>query len=471
MRYSIGLFAILFAPFIIAQSIDLRDNNNQYDYVIISAPGLMSSCNNFKIHKKDKGLKVFVVSTDQVYSQFNSKISRKDNLREFISYAGTYWKSPRPKYFLLAGDLSEIPNYEYLSIQGYKDTTKTDYYYSVNLYDPDTLHTDFYVGRIAARTSTELTNYFNKVISYENSGNIEGWNQNSLIVSDDGKTPNGSDGNIFQDLSLQTGKQFPSIVNVKYYFESDTSMFYGNKDSILNYINAAGTGSVFFVGHGNDSVFTHEKLLTLNDINSINNGEKYFFVNFLGKNSFSTPSSTSLIDQMLFKKDGAVAGFNTVGLVFALDGSNLIGNYIKYLYSANHLTLGEAVSSVLNNSSYSQKKEYNIFGDPSLKLKYDITAGVNPPVSSIPEQYKLEHNYPNPFNPSTTIGFNLPKDDIVQLRIYDLLGNLITTLINGTVKAGRHEVKFNGEDLSSGIYFYSLKATNFKQTYKMVLIK
>ncbi|MEJ2617718.1 MAG: T9SS type A sorting domain-containing protein, partial [Ignavibacteriaceae bacterium] len=223
--------------------------------------------------------------------------------------------------------------------------------------------------------------------------------------------------------------------------------------------------------HGNDSVFTNENLLTLNDVNSINNGEKYFFVNFLGKNSFSGPTSTSLIDQMLFKKDGAVAGFNTVGLIFALDGSALIRDYIKYLYSTSHLTLGEAVNSVLNNSSYSQRNEYNIFGDPSIKLKYDITAGVNPPISLIPKQYKLEHNYPNPFNPSTTIGFNLPKDDNVQLKIYDVLGNLISTLINGPVKAGRHEVKFNGKNLSSGVYFYSLKATNFKQTYKMVLIK
>ncbi len=471
MRCSIGLFAILFAPFLIAQSIDLRDNNNQYDYVIISTPGLMSSCNNFKIHKEIEGLKVFVVSTDQVYSQFNSKISRQDNLRDFISYAGTYWKSPRPKYFLLAGDLSKIPNYEYLSLTGYNDTTKTDYYYSVNLYDPVSLHTDFYVGRIAARTADELNNYFNKVITYENGSNIQGWNQNSLLVSDDGKTPNGSDGNLFQDLSLQTGVQFPSIIKVKYYFESDTSMYYGNKDSIINYINTTGTGSVFFVGHSNDSVFTHEKLFTLNDINSINNGEKYFFVNFLGKNSFSDLSSTSLIDQMLFKKDGAVAGFNTVGMVFALEGSDLIGDYIKYLYSTPHLTLGEVVDLVLNNSSYSQKIQYNIFGDPSIKLKYDISAGVNPHVSLMPKQYKLEHNYPNPFNPSTTIGFNIPMDDIVQLKVYDVLGNLVSTLVNGPVKAGRHEIKFNGKDLSSGIYFYSLKATNFQQTYKMVLIK
>lgn len=471
MRLSIGFFTILFAPFLFAQSINLKDNDNQYDYVIISAPDLMSSCNNFKIHKEDEGFKVIAVSTDQVYAQFSSKISKQDNLRDFISYAGTYWKSPRPRYFLLAGDLSKIPNFKYLTIPGYNDTTKTDYYYSVNLYDPDTLHADFYVGRIAARTNSELSNYFNKVIDYENSSNIQDWNQNSLVVADDGATPSGNDGNLFQNLSLQIGRQFPPIINVKYYFESDTSIYHGNKDSVLNCINTTGTGSIFFMGHVNDSVFTHENMFTLNDINSINNGEKYFFVSFLGKNSFSDSLSTSLTDQMLFKKYGAVAGFNSVGLTYAIEGTNLLQNYIKYLYSNPHLTLGEAVDSVINNTSFSHRKQYNIFGDPSITLKYDITAGIYPPVTSIPSEYKLEHNYPNPFNPSTIIRFSLPKDDFVQLKVYDVLGNEISTLINRRIKAGRHEVEFNAEDLSSGIYFYSLKASNFKQTYKMVLIK
>ncbi len=148
----------------------------------------------------------------------------------------------------------------------------------------------------------------------------------------------------------------------------------------------------------------------------------------------------------------------------------MLQNYIKYLYSSSHLTLGEAVDSALNNSSDYHKKQYNIFGDPSIKIKYDITAVVAP-VGSIPSEYKLEHNFPNPFNPSTTIGFTLPKDDHVQLKVYDVLGNEVATLINGLLKAGKHEVKFSANDLSSGIYFYSLKAKNFKQTYKMVLIK
>jgi hypothetical protein len=471
MRHSFALLAILFAPFLIAQSINLKDLNNQFDYVIISAPDLMISCNNFKMHKEELGFNVLVVSTNQVFSQFNSKALEQDNLRDFISFAGTYWKSPKPKYFLLAGDLSRIPNYKYVTIPGYSDTTKTDYYYSVNLYDPDTSHTDFYIGRIAARTNTELTNYFNKVINYENNKEVLPWNLNSLIISDDGLTPTANEGNIFEDISMQMREQFPSSINVKYFFESDTSKYYGSTDSILNYINNPGTGTVFFVGHNNDSEFTHENYFNINDVSSINNGNKYFFVNFLGKISFSDSSSSSLIDQMLFKESGAVAGFNSVGAVYASQGSDLTNSYVKLLYSASHLTLGQVADSIINNSISNQIKQYNIFGDPSIKLKYDITAGITVPAGSIPSEYILEQNFPNPFNPSTLIRFSLPKNDFIQLKIYDLLGNEVAILVNGFLKAGKHEVKFVPKGLGSGIYFYSLKGTDFEKTNKMVLIK
>ena len=471
MRKTAALFAILFSSLIIAQNINLKDHNNQYDYVIISAPGLMSSCNNFKIHKEEKGFKVIVVSTDEIFSQFISKTLKQDNLRDFISFAGTYWKTPRPKYFLLAGDLSKIPNFEYKTLPSFDDTTKTDYYYSVNEFDSDTSNIDFYVGRIAARNNTELTNYFNKVIIYENNKNVDKWNLNSLIISDDGITPTLNEGDLFESISLQMGKQLPSAINVKYYFEADTSKYYGNKDSILNYINNTGTGTIFFVGHNNDSQFTHENLLTLGDINLINNKDKYFFVNFLGKISFSDSLSSNLIDQMLFKKDGSVAGFSSTGIMYAFQSAELIENYIKYLFSVQHFSIGEVVDSVINKAQYTQRKQYNIFGDPSLKLKYDFIANTSEPVSSVPSMYKLEQNYPNPFNPSTVIEFSLPKDGFIQLKVYDILGNEVSTLVNGLVKAGKHKVTFKGNYLSSGVYLYSLKGPNFKQTHKMVLIK
>lgn len=85
--------------------------------------------------------------------------------------------------------------------------------------------------------------------------------------------------------------------------------------------------------------------------------------------------------------------------------------------------------------------------------------------------YKLNQNFPNPFNPSTTISFELPKAAQTLLKIYDMSGREVKTLINESLIAGYHEVNFNGEFLSSGIYFYKLITPGFTQSKKMVLIK
>ena len=91
--------------------------------------------------------------------------------------------------------------------------------------------------------------------------------------------------------------------------------------------------------------------------------------------------------------------------------------------------------------------------------------------SSIPDDYLLFQNYPNPFNPSTTIRWQIPKAGFVTLKIYDVLGKEITTLVDEYKPVGEYKIEFNGMDLSSGIYFYQLKTGGFIQTKKMILIK
>lgn len=89
----------------------------------------------------------------------------------------------------------------------------------------------------------------------------------------------------------------------------------------------------------------------------------------------------------------------------------------------------------------------------------------------IPKDYSLEQNYPNPFNPSTNIKYSVPKDGNVSLKVYDILGNEVSTIINGFMKAGVYNVDFDGSNLASGIYFYTLKTSEFTSTKKMALIK
>lgn len=102
------------------------------------------------------------------------------------------------------------------------------------------------------------------------------------------------------------------------------------------------------------------------------------------------------------------------------------------------------------------------------KIGMDTTlVSVEPNNSNIPSSFELEQNYPNPFNPSTTI----PKSSYVELKVYDGLGNLVQSLVNEYLDAGTYEFTFNGANLSSGIYYYQIKAGEFTATKKLVLMK
>ncbi len=90
---------------------------------------------------------------------------------------------------------------------------------------------------------------------------------------------------------------------------------------------------------------------------------------------------------------------------------------------------------------------------------------------TIPESYSLSQNYPNPFNPTTNLEFGISKLGFVSLKVYDVLGKEVMTLVNEIKPAGRYKIDFNGSNLSSGMYFYKLEAGNFTETKRMLLIK
>jgi hypothetical protein len=90
---------------------------------------------------------------------------------------------------------------------------------------------------------------------------------------------------------------------------------------------------------------------------------------------------------------------------------------------------------------------------------------------SVPIKFALEQNYPNPFNPRTNIEFRIPNFEFVSLKVYDLLGKEVATLVNEEMDAGSYEIEFNPKGLSSGIYFYKLQAGSFVATKKMILLR
>jgi hypothetical protein len=96
---------------------------------------------------------------------------------------------------------------------------------------------------------------------------------------------------------------------------------------------------------------------------------------------------------------------------------------------------------------------------------------VEKPSTDMPVHFSLDQNYPNPFNPTTTISFSLPFKSFVSLKIFDLIGREVTTIVSEEMSAGNYTKQWNAAALASGVYFYRLQAATYTETKKLVLLR
>ncbi|MBK7868346.1 MAG: T9SS type A sorting domain-containing protein [Ignavibacteriales bacterium] len=111
---------------------------------------------------------------------------------------------------------------------------------------------------------------------------------------------------------------------------------------------------------------------------------------------------------------------------------------------------------------------FNVNGESITGILDD---GHNSTNSGIPDRYELFQSYPNPFNPTTTIKYSIPRVSFVNIRIYDILGREVKTLVNEEKLPGIYSIQFNGGNFTSGVYFYRLQAGSFVETKKFILLK
>ena len=113
----------------------------------------------------------------------------------------------------------------------------------------------------------------------------------------------------------------------------------------------------------------------------------------------------------------------------------------------------------------------SLLGVKGYTLKLGATTDIRPVGDVLPASYSLKQNYPNPFNPATTIEYALPASGQVTLTVFNLLGQEVAVLANGVQSAGVHAVRFDARELNSGVYFYRLEGSGFRNTRKMLLLK
>jgi photosystem II stability/assembly factor-like uncharacterized protein len=162
---------------------------------------------------------------------------------------------------------------------------------------------------------------------------------------------------------------------------------------------------------------------------------------------------------------GGVYRSTNAGLTWSVfNGGSVLTNY-----ATRSFTFRTSPDSTL----YTGVGSTAIINPPGMGI-YEFTftpVGINDPNSQLPNTFNLEQNYPNPFNPSTVISYSVPSQSFVTIKVYDLSGSEVKTLVSETRAAGNHQVTFTGDGLSSGVYLYKLSAGNYTETKKMILIK
>src|ERR1035437_231165 len=156
-----------------------------------------------------------------------------------------------------------------------------------------------------------------------------------------------------------------------------------------------------------------------------------------------------------FEVEKKQADINTWQKIASVKAADLSNSPRNYSYADKNITAGKynyRLKMVDNDGSFNYSSIVNV----------DISA---------PVKFELAQNFPNPFNPSTTIRYQLPVNSRITLKVFDMLGKEVTTLVNEQKLAGSYEVTLNADKLSSGVYYYQLKTDNFVQTKKFALVK
>ncbi len=188
-------------------------------------------------------------------------------------------------------------------------------------------------------------------------------------------------------------------------------------------------------------------------------------VNLSGGNGNGQNGSSKSGAFVFAMREGEIAGYAI---------TNGEGNYVidglapgSYSVSVDKAGYNESAALTVNASYDIQGSPLN--GSANFVINSVMSVSVNSTVQ--PNSYALEQNYPNPFNPSTTIKYSLPSNSTVSLKVYNLVGQEVATLINSYQSSGEYTVSFNASNLSSGVYFYRLESGSFNVVKKMLLIK
>lgn len=315
---------------------------------------------------------------------------------------------------------------------------------------------------ISTYTAFKVVNTFTGIVRY--SGTINYGNQQTFGISGNGNIITTSNFRGYLYVYQWNG----STYNLLWQFQEPPGTYYnwitaeevsydGQYIAVgtLNFLSSNsydGKVRYFKVSNGSTPLWTYSGIG--DEVQSVNISKNGKIVVAASWGSLNTPKE----DILFFRADPGngipIFGINTPGSAFvcsiSADGTSAIAG-------------GKAVHARTMGSGGTL---YNVYVDTS-----QGSVLIHQGSEKIPLSYSLKQNYPNPFNPNTNIEFEIPKAGFVSLKIYDITGKEVETLVNEMLSAGLYRVSFDARNYNSGVYFYRLVSNGFSQTKKMILIK
>jgi uncharacterized delta-60 repeat protein len=245
----------------------------------------------------------------------------------------------------------------------------------------------------------------------------------------------------------------------------------GNDNDIASALTVSSSGNVFVTGSsiGQGSATDYATVM----YNSL--GQQQWVMRYNGPNNTSDDATAITIDISGFVYVTGSSNSGGANLDYLTIKYNSAGQQMweqRYNGPANGIDAALSIcSDAAGNVYVTGTSQGNNTSSDYATVSYSVTTGIEPVSGEIPITYRLYDNYPNPFNPSTTIKFDVPVQSFTSLVIYDVTGKVVQTLVNQNLSAGRYVYNFDGSDLASGVYLYKLTAGDFNNVRKMVLVK
>ncbi len=362
---------------------NLRATGNQADYVIIThaARDFVNVVQPLAQWRAKRGLEVRVVTTNEIYDEFNYGAESPLALRTFLDYTQRQWMKPAPRFVLLVGkasydyrDVLNGPNKNLLPTF-LVDTLNSEKTASDNRFaalNESDIRPAFAIGRIPAQTSDQVARVVSKIIAYESGVRAADWRVRAIFVADD-KSPD------FASMSDALAARLPqSIQTQKIYLAERGGNVKSARTDLIAQWNV-GAALLTYIGHGSVDLWATGPLFGVKYVSEIRNGERLpiLFTPTCLDGFFYHPFADSLAEELLFKPDGGiVAGIVPTGVSLSSAQSELMNALFVELFDKSSPTLGEAfvrAKQKLNTDApdiHEVIETFVLLGDPALESRF-----------------------------------------------------------------------------------------------------